>query len=48
MKLFNIKDNKFKEINERQFKLEKDIQSITEKNMDSIFGLVILDTNFLT
>ncbi len=36
MKVFT-NDNNFKEINEKPFSLEKDIQSITETNMDKVF-----------
>ena len=46
LKLFNIKNNKFKEINDKQFKLEKDIQFITEENMNLIFGLEFVRSEY--
>jgi len=46
MKLFNTKDNQFKEINEKPFKLEKDIQGITENNMEQVFGLEFVKSEY--
>ena len=39
MKLFTSNGDNLNQINEKQFNLEKDIQSITESNMDKVFGL---------
>jgi predicted transport protein len=39
MSIFSISNDKLKEISEKKFNLENDIQSLTEKNLDTIFGL---------
>lgn len=39
MPLFSIKRDKLEEIDRISFKLEKDIQNVTSKNLDKIFGL---------
>ncbi len=46
MKLFNTKDHQFKEINEKPFKLEKDIQTLTEDNLEQIFGLEFVKSEY--
>ena len=46
MKLFASKNNELKSINEIPFKLEKEIQSITEKNLELIFGLEFVESEF--
>jgi len=39
MKLFTRKDDKLKQLHEKQFKTELEIQKITEQNLETIFGL---------
>lgn len=47
MALFKIENNeRLENIKEQPFKLEKDIQSLTEKNMKSIFGLDFVKSEF--
>lgn len=46
MKLFASENNELKSINEIPFKLEKEIQSITEKNLELIFGLEFVESEF--
>ena len=47
MALFNINNqNKLELIKELPFKLEKDIQNLTEQNMKSIFGLEFVRSEF--
>lgn len=47
MALFKIENNeRLENIKEQPFKLEKDIQSLTEKNLKSIFGLDFVKTEF--
>lgn len=47
MALFKIENNELlKNIKEQPFKLEKDIQSLTEKNLKSIFGLDFVKSEF--
>lgn len=47
MALFKIENNeRLENIKEQPFKLEKDIQSLTEKNLKSIFGLDFMKSEF--
>jgi predicted transport protein len=47
MSLFKIENNeRLENIKEQPFKLEKDIQSLTEKNLKSIFGLDFVKSEF--
>ena len=39
MEVFNLKNDKVEEVNVKPFKLEKDIQSLIEKNTETFFGL---------
>ena len=39
MELFSILNNKIKSISTKEFKLEKEIQSLIEKNVDTLFNL---------
>ena len=39
MEVFNLKNDKVEEVNVKPFKLEKDIQSLVEKNTETFFGL---------
>ena len=39
MQLFNNKNDKLNLVEEKPFKLEKDIQGLVEKNSDSLLGL---------
>ena len=44
MKLFNVKNNKIEEVEQKPFKLEKEIQSLVESNTESIFNLKFVQT----
>ena len=46
MAFFKINKNSLTSINEEQFKLEKEIQSLTEENMSIIFGLDFVKSEF--
>lgn len=46
MKLFTSNGDNLNQINEKQFNLEKDIQSITESNMDKVFGLEFVKSEY--
>ena len=46
MPLFSISDKKLKEVKKLNFKLEKDIQNITENNLREIFGLRLIGSEF--
>lgn len=46
MVLFSIKDDNLKKISRVDFKLEKEIQKITEKNLNLIFGLSFVKSEF--
>ena len=39
MKLYSITNEKVKSVSSKDFKLEKDIQTIIEKNLDELFNL---------
>lgn len=46
MQLFNIKHDKLNSINEQPFKLEKDIQNLFEKNLQTISNLKFVKSEF--
>lgn len=46
MVLFSIKGDKLKKVHRIDFKLDKDIQKITEKNIGPIFGLNFVKSEF--
>ena len=46
MPLFSINQGKLDRINKISFKLEKEIQELTEENLDEIFGLEFVRTEF--
>lgn len=46
MPIFKIKDNKLRLVRESPIKLEKHIQSITEENLDIVFGLDFVSSEF--
>jgi hypothetical protein len=46
MDLYNIKKNKLEEINKESFNLEKDIQSLVENNLETLFNLEFISTEF--
>ena len=46
MDLYKIKNNKLEQVDRESFKLEKDIQSLVEKNLDTLFDLEFISTEF--
>ena len=47
MRLFQLRNNKLAEINQEPFDLERTIQNLVEKNLDSVFpGLEFVETEF--
>lgn len=46
MKLFSTQNDNLSEISEKSFSLEKDIQDITEKNMEQVFGLEFVKSEY--
>ena len=46
MDLYKIKNNKLEEINKESFDLEKDIQSLVENNLETLFNLEFISTEF--
>lgn len=46
MKLFTNKDDKLTSLNSKPFKLEKEIQTLVEKNLDVLFNLQFVRTEF--
>jgi predicted transport protein len=44
MKLFRIKGNQLSDVSSTSFKLEKDIQSLIENNLETIFGIQFVKT----
>ena len=46
MALFNINNNKLEQIKELPFKLEKEIQELTERNLSEILGLTFIRSEF--
>ena len=47
MKIYSRKNKKLKEVNSLQFKLEKDIQSLVETNLDELFGYDLIQSEFV-
>lgn len=46
MALFRINNNRLEQIKEQPFKLEKQIQALTEENLDLVFGLEFVKSEF--
>jgi len=46
MALFSIKNNKLLQLKERQIDLEKHLQSLVEENIQALFGLEFISTEF--
>lgn len=46
MALFSIKGKELKRINEQKISLEKDLQTLTEDNLGTVFGLQFIGTEF--
>lgn len=46
MKLFKVSNNTIKEVSRDSFKLERDIQSLIEKNLKAVFNLEFIATEF--
>ena len=46
MDLYNLKNKKLSQINQKPFNLEKDIQNIVEKNLNQLFGLEFISSEF--
>ena len=46
MDLYKVKNNKIEQVDRESFKLEKDIQSLVEKNLDTLFDLELVSTEF--
>lgn len=46
MKLFNTKNENLIEVSEKAFKLEKEIQSMTEKNLEKVFGYQFVKSEY--
>ena len=47
MKIYSLKKHRLKEVNSSRFKLEKDIQSLVEKNLDELFGYDLIQSEFV-
>ncbi|MEX0621831.1 MAG: DUF5655 domain-containing protein [Candidatus Woykebacteria bacterium] len=46
MQIFKLKGSDLSPLSEKKFNLEKDIQSLTEKNLETIFGYEFVSTEF--
>lgn len=46
MQIFKMKNSKFIPVSEKKFNLEKDLQSLTEKNLKTIFGYEFVTSEF--
>lgn len=46
MTLFNIGNDKVTQLKEKKFDLERDVQGLTEKNLEAIYGLQFIATEF--
>ncbi|QOP45862.1 DUF5655 domain-containing protein [Sulfurimonas paralvinellae] len=46
MRLFNIGSEKLDEVNQRAFKLEREIQGVTEQNLEMIFGYQFVKSEY--
>ena len=47
MDLYNLKKNKLEEVQRVSFKLEKDIQNLVEENVETLFNLEFISSEFL-
>ena len=47
MDLYNLKNKKLEEIDRESFDLEKDIQSLVENNLDTLFNLEFISSEFV-
>lgn len=47
MALYEIKNGKLSQIKRDPFRLEKDIQQLTENNLTTIFGLQLVASEFI-
>ena len=47
MKIYSLKKHRLKEVNSSRFKLEKNIQSLVEKNLDELFGYDLIQSEFV-
>ena len=46
MDLYNLKKNKLEEVNRVNFKLEKEIQTLVEENVETLFDLEFISSEF--
>ena len=46
MDLYNLKKNKLEEVQRVSFDLEKDIQTLVEKNVETLFDLEFISSEF--
>ena len=46
MPLFSINNNKLERVKKIDFKLERDLQKLTEENLNEIFGLEMVKSEF--
>lgn len=46
MQLYNLQSKKLELVKEKKFGLEKEMQSLTEKNIEKVFGLEFINTEF--
>tara|TARA_Y100000768_G_scaffold313539_1_gene248302 strand:+ start:2585 stop:3541 length:957 start_codon:yes stop_codon:yes gene_type:complete len=46
MDLYNLKNNKLEPVDSKSFELEKDIQGLIESNVDTLFNLEFISTEF--
>ena len=46
MDLYNLKKNKLAEVQRVSFKLEKDIQNLVEENVETLFNLEFISSEF--
>ena len=47
MQIFRIDNNKLNELNEKAFKLEKEIQTIFENNLNEVMNLQLVKSEFV-
>ena len=47
MDLYNLKKNKLEEVDRVNFKLEKEIQTLVEENVETLFNLEFIYSYFL-
>ena len=47
MKIYSLNKKRLKEVNSSNFKLEKDIQSLVETNLDELFGYQLIQSEFV-